>query len=406
MTATAAPARVFGSGIRRREDPRLLTGTARYTADFMLPGMVHAAILRSPHGHARIRGIDTSRAKQAPGVRRRLHRRRHRAALKPIPCAWLLPNAEAQGRARIRAMATDIVRYVGDAVAVVVAETDYQAYDALDLIDVDYEPLPAVVDPQKAAAAGAPQLHAGSRPATWRFTGPSPAATSTPRSRPPTSSCSDRIIQQRLIPTAMEPRGAVAQFTPATGELTLWNTTQNPHIVRFIMSLVTGVPEDRLRVIAPEVGGGFGSKIAQIQGDFITAFCSMKLGRPVKWIETRSRELPGDDPRARSRAGGRAGRDEGRHDPRPALHGVGGHGRVSLDRRAGHPDDPPRADAVGPVQRAGRQGRRVRRLHEHDAGRSLSRRRPARSDVHARAHDRRARAQAAASIRSKSGGAI
>ena len=98
----------------------------------------------------------------------------------------------------------------------------------------------------------------------------------------------DRIIQQRLIPTAMEPRGAVAQFTPATGELTLWNTTQNPHIVRFIMSVVTGVPEDRLRVVAPEVGGGFGSKIAQIQGDFVTAFCSMKLGRPVKWIETRS----------------------------------------------------------------------------------------------------------------------
>jgi carbon-monoxide dehydrogenase large subunit len=98
----------------------------------------------------------------------------------------------------------------------------------------------------------------------------------------------DRIIQQRLIPTAMETRGAVAQYTPATGELTLWNTTQNPHIVRFIMSVVTGVPEDRLRVVAPEVGGGFGSKIAQIQGDFITAFCSMKLGRPVKWIETRS----------------------------------------------------------------------------------------------------------------------
>jgi carbon-monoxide dehydrogenase large subunit len=98
----------------------------------------------------------------------------------------------------------------------------------------------------------------------------------------------DRIIQQRLIPTPMEPRGAVVHFVPATGEMTIWNTTQNPHIVRFIMSLVTGVSEDRLRVIAPEVGGGFGAKIAQIQGDFITAFCSMKLGRPVKWIESRS----------------------------------------------------------------------------------------------------------------------
>ena len=187
-----------------------------------------------------------------------------------------------------------------------------QAYDALELIEVDYDPLPAVVDPQKAAASGAPQLHPETSRATSRFTGPSRVATSTRRSRPAAVVVRDRIIQQRLIPTAMETRGAVAQFTPATGELTLWNTTQNPHIVRFILSVVTGVPEDRLRVVAPEVGGGFGSKIAQIQGDFITVFCSMKLGRPVKWIETRSENYPVDDPRPGSRAGGRAGRHERR----------------------------------------------------------------------------------------------
>jgi carbon-monoxide dehydrogenase large subunit len=206
--------------------------------------------------------------------------------LKPIPCAWLLPNANLK-TAPYPVLASEAVRYVGDAVAVVVAETDYQAWDALELIDVDYEALPAVVDPQKAADAGAPQLHAeapGNIAFHWTVAGGDvdaafEAADVVVR---------DRIIQQRLIPTAMEPRGAVAQFIPATGELTLWNTTQNPHIVRFIMSVVTGVPEDRLRVIAPEVGGGFGSKIPQIQGDFITAFCSMKLGRPVKWIETRS----------------------------------------------------------------------------------------------------------------------
>src|SRR5262245_43013799 len=158
MTTTAAPARVFGSGIRRREDPRLLTGTARYTADFSLPGMVHAAIVRSPHGHARIRGIDTSRAKAAPGVIAVFTGADTESALKAIPCAWLLPNS-GLNVAPYRAIATDVVRYVGDAVAVVVAASDYQAYDALDLIEVDYEPLPAVVDPQKAAAAGAPQLH-------------------------------------------------------------------------------------------------------------------------------------------------------------------------------------------------------------------------------------------------------
>ena len=285
-TVSAAPARVFGSGIRRREDPRLLTGTARYTADFALPGMVHAAILRSPHGHARIRGIDTSRARSAPGVVAVFTGPDTEAGLKCIPCAWLLPSA-GLNVAPYRALAIDVVRYVGDAVAVVVAESDYQAYDALDLIDVDYDPLPAVVDPQKAAAEGAPLLHQeapGNVAFHWTVAGGDVDAAFS--SAPVV--VRDRIIQQRLIPTAMEPRGAVAQFTPATGELTLWNTTQNPHIVRFIMSVVTGVPEDRLRVVAPEVGGGFGSKMPQIQGDFITAFCSMKLGRPVKWIETRS----------------------------------------------------------------------------------------------------------------------
>ena len=285
-TRTAAAARVFGSGIRRREDPRLLTGTARYTADITLPGMAHAAILRSPHGHARIRRIDTTGAKSAPGVVAVFTGADTEAGLKCIPCAWLLPNA-GLNIAPYRAMAIDVVRYVGDAVAVVVAETDYQAHDALELIEVDYDPLPTVVDPQQAAQAGAPQLHSeapGNLAFKWTIEGGDVDAAF----RSADVVVRDRIIQQRLIPTAMEPRGAVAQFTAATGELTLWNTTQNPHIVRFIMALVTGVPEDRLRVVAPEVGGGFGSKIPQIQGDFITVFCSMKLGRPVKWIETRS----------------------------------------------------------------------------------------------------------------------
>ena len=285
-TTTTAAARVFGSGIRRREDPRLLTGTARYTADFTLPGMAHAAILRSPHGHARIRGIQTSAAKAAPGVVAIYTSADVSGVLQPIPCAWLLPNAELKTTPYL-ALASDVVRYVGDAVAVVVAESAYQAYDALDLVQVDYEPLASVVDPRAATESGAPQLHPeapGNQAFHWTVAGGDIDAAFSKAE----VVVRDQIIQQRLIPTAMEPRGAVAQYSPATGELTLWNTTQNPHIVRFIMSLVTGVPEDRLRVIAPEVGGGFGSKIPQIQGDFLTAFCSMKLGRPVKWIETRS----------------------------------------------------------------------------------------------------------------------
>ena len=291
VTTSAAPARVFGSGIRRREDPRLLTGTARYTADLTLPGQAYAAILRSPHGHARIRAIDGAGAKAAPGVVALFTGADIDGVLQPIPCTWLLPNAGLK-TAPYLALAKDVVRYVGDAVAVVVAESAQQAYDALELIDVQYEALPATVDPEQASKPGAPQLHPeapGNVAFHWTVAGGDVDAAFTSAD----VVVRERIIQQRLIPTAMETRGAVAQYSPVTGELTLWNTTQNPHIVRFIMSLVTGVPEDRLRVVAPEVGGGFGSKIPQIQGDFITVFCSMKLGRPVKWIETRSENYQG-----------------------------------------------------------------------------------------------------------------
>jgi aerobic carbon-monoxide dehydrogenase large subunit len=278
--------RVFGSGIRRREDPRLLTGSARYTDDITLAGMVHAAILRSPHAHARIRRINTSAAARAPGVVAVFTGADTEKHLKPVPCLWLVPGSDLKVGA-YPPLAKDTVRYVGDAVAVVVAEAIQQAYDALELIEVEYEPLPAVIDPQKAAQPGAAQLHGeipGNQAFHWTVTGgDADAAFASPE-----VVVRERIIQQRLIPTAIEPRSAVAQWMPATGELTLWNTTQNPHIVRFACSVVTGVPEDKLRVIAPEVGGGFGSKIAQYPGDFITVFCAMRLGRPVKWTETRS----------------------------------------------------------------------------------------------------------------------
>jgi carbon-monoxide dehydrogenase large subunit len=277
--------RIFGSGIRRREDPRLITGTAKYTDDLTLPGMLHAVMLRSPHAHARIERIDTSRAKEAPGVVA-VFTGADTATLKPVPCAWLLPNANLKV-AVYSAICTDIVRYVGDIVAVVVAESIYQAYDALELIDVEYEPLPSVTDPQRALGPGAPQLHAdvpGNEAFRWVVSGGDIDAAF----KNAEVVINERIVQQRLIPNAMEPRAALAQWSGASGELTLWNTTQNPHILRFLCSVVTGVPEDKLRVIAPEVGGGFGSKIAAYPADFITVFCAMRLGRPVKWNETRS----------------------------------------------------------------------------------------------------------------------
>ena len=288
--------RIFGSGIRRREDPRLITGSATYTHDIVLPGMVHAAMLRSSHAHARITRIDTEKAKTAPGVVAVYTGADIEGALQPVPCAWLLPDSQLKV-APYPCIAKDTVRYTGDIVAVVVAETPYQAYDALDLIEVDYEPLPTVTDPEKAAGADAPQLHAkdingddisGNQAFHWTVAGGGDLDAAFAEAESNGVVIKERILQQRLIPNAMEPRGAVAQYTWATGELTLWNTTQNPHIVRFLCSVVTGVPEDKLRVIAPEVGGGFGSKIAVYPADFVTVFCSKTLGRPVKWIETRS----------------------------------------------------------------------------------------------------------------------
>ena len=276
---------VFGSGIRRREDPRLITGTALYTDDIALPGMVHAAMLRSPHAHARMTRIDVGRAKEAPGVLAAFTGT-DIDALKPVPCAWLLPNAGLK-IAGYQAIAKDTVRYVGDIVAVVVAETAYQAHDALDLIEVEYEALPSVTDARKAVQPAAPQLHSdvpNNEAFHWVVSGGDIDAAFENAD----VVVKERIVQQRLIPNAMEPRAAVAQWSGASGELTLWNTTQNPHILRFLCSVVTGVPEDKLRVIAPEVGGGFGSKIAAYPADFITCFCAMRLNRPVKWTETRS----------------------------------------------------------------------------------------------------------------------
>ena len=278
--------RIFGSGIRRREDPRLITGSATYTDDLTLPRMVHAAMLRSPHAHARVTSIDTSKAAAAPGVIAVYTHADTEGGLQPAPCAWLLPDSDLK-IASYHCLAKDVVRFVGDIVAVVVAESRYQAEDALELIDVAYEPLPAVTDPEAATAEGAPKLHDeidGNQAFHWKVAGGDVDAAFAGAD----VVVKDRIIQQRLIPNAMEPRAALASFVGATGELTVWNTTQNPHIVRFLTSLVLGISEDKIRVIAPEVGGGFGSKIAAYPADFLTMFCSRKLGRPVKWTETRS----------------------------------------------------------------------------------------------------------------------
>ncbi|HEX9670021.1 MAG TPA: xanthine dehydrogenase family protein molybdopterin-binding subunit [Thermoanaerobaculia bacterium] len=279
--------RIFGSGIKRREDPRLITGQAKYTDDIVLPGMAHLAVVRSPHAHARIARIDASRAREVPGVLAvYTGAEMKEAGFGGIPCAWVVPNSGTKTPA-YPPIAIDMVRYVGNAVAIVVAEDRYAARDGADAVEVDYEPLPAVADAWKAAQPGAPRLHEEAPDNVcfhWQVSGGDVEAAFNGAD----VVVKERILNQRLIPNAMEPRAALAQYNAAMGELTLWVTSQNPHIARFLLSLDTPVPEHKIRVVAPEVGGGFGSKIPHYPEDAMVAFAAKMVGRPVKWTETRN----------------------------------------------------------------------------------------------------------------------
>ncbi|MGB1287446.1 MAG: xanthine dehydrogenase family protein molybdopterin-binding subunit, partial [Aggregatilineales bacterium] len=251
--------RIFGSGIKRREDPRLITGKAKYTDDIKLPGTLHMAVVRSPYAHANIKSVDTSAAEAMEGVVA-VFTGADLEGLASIPSAWLIPDSDLIIPDH-PALAKDKVRHVGDGVAIVLAEDRYIAQDAAELVMVDYEELGAVVDPEKAAQDGAPQLFdnvANNVAFTWVM-GDKEASDAVFDGADVV--LSDKIIQQRLLPTAMEPRSALAQYNSATNELTMWVTTQNPHIHRFIISGITGMPENKVRIIAPEVGGGFGSKL-------------------------------------------------------------------------------------------------------------------------------------------------
>jgi carbon-monoxide dehydrogenase large subunit len=272
---------LVGSRIKRREDPRLIMGRGIYVDDVQLPRMTYAAILRSPYAHAHIRRINTDKAKALPGVVAVMTGADLQG--KNVPCGWTLPDMKI---APHPALAVGKVRYTGDAVAVVVAEERYIARDALDLIEVDFEPLPVVVDAEKAIQPGAPQLHdevPNNTTFVWKVGG----GDVDKAFREAEVVIKERIVNQRLIPNAIEPRGMVAQYTPGSGDLILWTATQIPHLVRLLLSMVMGIPEHKVRVIAPEVGGGFGSKLYLYPEEVIVATLAKTTGRPVKWIEER-----------------------------------------------------------------------------------------------------------------------
>ncbi|MCP4201554.1 MAG: molybdopterin-dependent oxidoreductase [bacterium] len=279
---------VLGTSIKRREDPALITGKGKYTDDFSIPGTLHAVIVRSPFGHARVNRTDTSAAAQAVGVVAIYTAAELEASGTPgvIPTAWLLPDLKTPVHTLF---ATDRVRYVGHPVAVVVAESAPAGHDAAGLIEVDYEPLPAVVDPKAAAADGAPLLY-DEAPSNVAFdweVGDKEATDAAFAAAATTATVTLR--NNRTLPHAIEPRAALAQWDAENGKLTLTMTSQNPHVHRLLMTIASlGLPEHKIRVIAPEVGGGFGSKIHHYADEAITAWCAMQTGRPVKWTATRS----------------------------------------------------------------------------------------------------------------------
>jgi carbon-monoxide dehydrogenase large subunit len=272
-----------GSPLKRKEDPRLITGQGTYVDDITLPGTLFCAFLRSPHGHARLKGIRTEQAARHPGVVAVLTGRDIAGKVGTLPCGWNLPGLKTPPHP---VLAVDRVRLVGDRVAAVVAEDRYIARDALDLIEVDYEPLPAVVETERAFAPGAPQIHEEAPDNTaflWGFPGQGVEEAFAKADR----TIRLRLVNHRVIPTAMETRGVLAQFKAAAGDLTVWTSTQVPHLVRALLGMVLDFPEHKLRVIAPEVGGAFGSKLYLYAEEVLVAYLAMLLQRPVKWIEER-----------------------------------------------------------------------------------------------------------------------
>ncbi|MGV9530272.1 xanthine dehydrogenase family protein molybdopterin-binding subunit [Streptomyces cellulosae] len=285
MTEGAVEAEV-GRARLRKEDARLLTGQTHWTDNIQAAGMLHLAILRSPMAHARLERVDVSPALELPGVVAAFTGSDLAEGMGSLPCAW--PVTEDMVHPDHPPLAVDEVRHAGDPVAVVVARDRYAAADALEAVEVEYEPLPAVLDLEAALAEDAPLVHADkgtNRCYDWPLRAGEDYAAVRERAE---VVLERRYHQQRLIPNAMEPRSVVVTPLAASGEYTVYSATQIPHILRVMLAVVTGIPEHKLRVVAPDVGGGFGSKLQVYGEEAIALAVARRLGRPVKWTESRS----------------------------------------------------------------------------------------------------------------------
>jgi carbon-monoxide dehydrogenase large subunit len=290
MTAAAEPE--IGKARVRKEDQHLITGRTRWTDNIVLPGMQHMAILRSPVAHARITGIDTTAARGMPGVVAVFTGADLAAEQGSLPNAW--PITEDMKAPPAPSLAVDTVNFAGEAVAVVVARSAYEAQDALEGIDVDYDDLPVVLDLAAAAADGAELVHPDlgtNVSAVWTFDS---AQAGTGGDVEDAIRDAEVLLQrtyrqQRLIPAFMEPRSVVVD--PTSPQLTVWSATQVPHILRLMLAMTLEIPEHKVRVIAPDVGGGFGGKLQVTPEEVITLLVARRLGKPVKYTESRSESM-------------------------------------------------------------------------------------------------------------------
>jgi carbon-monoxide dehydrogenase large subunit len=271
-----------GKKLKRKEDPRLIQGISHYTDDFKLAGMLYCAFARSPYAHAEISAVRTDVAKALPGVVA-VFTSADTAGLGPIPCAIQMPDLKIP---RHPVLASGRVRYAGEPVAVVVAHDLYTARDAAELVEVDYQPLPVVTNLEKALGDDTPHVHEEFK-SNQAFTHTLKQGDVDGAFNRADQVVKQRMLNQRLVPMAMEARAVLAEYLPGENRLTVWSSTQIPHLLRTQMSVMLGLPETAVRVIAPEVGGGFGSKLNVYGEEAVVPWLSMKLGRPVKWAETR-----------------------------------------------------------------------------------------------------------------------
>jgi aerobic carbon-monoxide dehydrogenase large subunit len=290
MTATAEPE--IGKARRRKEDEHLITGRTRWTDNLVLPGLQHLAVLRSPLAHARITNIDTTDARSMPGVVAVFTGADLAAEQGSLPCAW--PITEDMKAPTAPSLAVDTVNFAGEAVAVVVARSAYEAHDALEAITVDYDELPVVLDLEGAAADGADLVHADlgtNVSAVWTFdSAQAGSGGDVDEAIRDAEVVIERTFrQQRLIPAFMEPRSVVVD--PTGPQITIWSATQVPHILKLMLAMTLEIPETRLRVIAPDVGGGFGGKLQVTPEEVIALLVARRIGKPVKYTESRSESM-------------------------------------------------------------------------------------------------------------------